>query len=145
MDRISEAVKSLDSQGKPNVAKNSSQFHIPPSRLRNRWNGRRSKTEVVDHNRTLSEAYKLAICQYLDYLNRRGPKARYKQPGLAEAGSGELAEDELKGVCKAEMERAARRKSTNRVVEKGGVITVGKARQGIAGRKAMRYWSQIGY
>lgn len=46
---------------------------------------------------------------------------------LAKAGSGELAEDELKGVRKAEMERAARRKSTNRVVQKGGVITVGKA------------------
>ena len=46
-----------------------------------------------------------------------------------------LAEDELKGVRKAEMERATRRKSTNRVVQKGGVITVGKARQDIASRK----------
>ena len=36
---------------------------------------------------------------------------------------------------KAEMERAARRRSTNRVVQKGGVITVGKARQDIASRK----------
>ena len=127
------------------MQKTARNFRIPPSRLRNFWNGQRSKTEVVAHNMTLSEAYELAICQYLDYLNRRGPKPRYKQLGLAEAGSGELAEDELKGVRKAEMERAARRKSTNRVVEKGGVIIVVKARQDIAGRKAMRYWSQIGY
>ena len=44
---------------------------------------------------------------------------------LAKAGSGELAEDELKGVHKTEIEWAARRKSTNRVVQKGVVITVG--------------------
>ena len=76
-DRISEAVKALDSQGKPNVAKTARDFRVPPSRLRNRWNGRRSKSQVVAHNRTLSEAQELAICQYLDHLDRGGPKARY--------------------------------------------------------------------
>ena len=54
---------------------------------------------------------------------------------LVKAESGELVEDELKGVCKAEMERVARRKSTNRVVQKSGVITIRKARQDIASRK----------
>lgn len=34
---------------------------------------------MVAHNRTLSEAQELAICQYLDHLDRGGPKARYKQ------------------------------------------------------------------
>ena len=47
---------------------------------------------------------------------------------LAKAGSGKLAEDELKGVRKAEMEQAARQKNTNRVVQKGRVITGGKVR-----------------
>lgn len=37
---ISKAVKSLDSQGKPNVANTIRDFRVLPSRLRNRWNGR---------------------------------------------------------------------------------------------------------
>ena len=69
-------------------------------------------------------------------LSRKIIQEKYMKGSLAKAGSGELAEDELKGVRKAEMERAARRKSTNRVVQKGGVITVRKARQDIASRKA---------
>lgn len=60
---------------------------------------------------------------------------KYVKGSLANAGSGDLAEDELKGVRKAEIERAARQKSTNRVVQKGGVITVEKGRQDIASRK----------
>ena len=55
---------------------------------------------------------------------------------LAKAGSKELAEDELKEVCKAEMEQAALQKSINRVVQKSGVIIVGKMRQDISSRKA---------
>ena len=74
--RILEAIQSLSRQGKPNIAKTAEEFRVPPSRLRNRWNGRRLKTKVVAHNRSLSEARKLAICQYLDHLDRGGPKAR---------------------------------------------------------------------
>ena len=55
---------------------------------------------------------------------------------LAKTRSGELVKDELKKECKAEIERAAKRKSTNRVVQKGGVIIVGIAKQDIASRKA---------
>lgn len=61
---------------------------------------------------------------------------KYVKGSLAKARSGELAEDELKAVRKTEIERVARRKNTNKVVQKGGVITVGKARQDIANRKA---------
>ena len=68
--------------------------------------------------------------------SRKIIQEKYVKGSLAKAGSGELAEDELKGVRKAEIKQAARRKSTNRVVQKGGVITVGKARQDIASRKA---------
>lgn len=57
---------------------------------------------------------------------------KYAKGSLAKAGSGELAEDELKAVRKAEMKRAARQKSNNRVFQKGGVITLGKTRQDIA-------------
>lgn len=67
--------------------------------------------------------------------SRKIIQEKYVKGSLAKAGSGDLAEDELKGVRKAEIERAARQKSTNRVVQKGGVITVGKARQDIASRK----------
>ena len=61
-NRISEAVKSLTSQKYPNITKTAREFCVPLSRLRNRWNGRRSKSQVVAHNRTLSEAQELAIC-----------------------------------------------------------------------------------
>ena len=58
---------------------------------------------------------------------RKVIQEKYVKGSLAKAGSGELAEDELKGVRKTEMERAARRKSTNRVVQKGGdkILQVG--------------------
>ena len=90
-DRISEAIQSLDNQRKPNIAKTARNFRVPPSRLRNRWNGRQPKSQVVAHNRTLSEAQELAICQYLDHLDREGPKARYKQ--LEQAANALLKKD----------------------------------------------------
>lgn len=61
---------------------------------------------------------------------------KYIKDSLAKAELGELAKDELKGMRKAEIEWAARQKSTNRVVQKCGVIIVEKAWQDIIGRKA---------
>ena len=61
---------------------------------------------------------------------------KYVKGTLAKVNSGELAEDQLKKVWTAELERASRRKLGNRVVQKGGVITVGKAREKIADRRA---------
>ena len=46
---------------------------------------------------------------------------------LAKINSGALAEDHLTRIHQAELQRAARRKGTARVVQKGGVITVSKA------------------
>lgn len=37
-NKISEAIKSLDSQKKPNIAKTTCDFHVPLSRLKNCWN-----------------------------------------------------------------------------------------------------------
>lgn len=76
-DRILEAVKSLDSQRKPNIAKVACNFSIPPSRFRNCWNGWQSKNQVVAHNRTLFKVQKLVIYWYLDYLDWKGPKTQY--------------------------------------------------------------------
>ncbi len=55
---------------------------------------------------------------------------------LAKGKSGELVEDELKRLRKAQIEQAARQKSIIRVVEKSGVITIGIVRQDIARKKA---------
>lgn len=39
-------------------------------------------------------------------------------------------------MCKAEIKQAARQKSTNRMVQKGGVVLIGNARQDIISMKA---------
>lgn len=48
---------------------------------------------MVAHNRSLSEAQELAICQYLDCLDRGGPTARNKQ--LEQAANVLLKKDQL--------------------------------------------------
>ena len=53
---------------------------------------------------------------------------------LARIHSGAPAEDHLTRIHQAELQRAARRKGTARVVQKGGVITVSKAREKIVDR-----------
>ncbi len=69
-------------------------------------------------------------------LSRKIILEKYVKGSLAKTGSGELVEDELKRVRKAEMEQGARRKGTNKMVQKGGVITIGKPQQDIASKKA---------
>ena len=90
-DRILEAVKSLDSQGKPNVAKTARDFCVLLSRFKNCWNGRRSKIQMIAYNRTLFQSQELGICQYLDHLDRRKLKAQYKQ--LDQAANALLKKD----------------------------------------------------
>ena len=68
--------------------------------------------------------------------SRKIMQEKYVKGTLAKVNSGKLAEDQLKKVRTAELERASRRKLGNRVVQKGGVITVGKAREKIADRRA---------
>ncbi len=55
---------------------------------------------------------------------------------MAKTRSEELVDNERKGVCKAQIKQPARQKCTNKVIQKSGVITVGKVRQDIASRKA---------
>ncbi len=56
----------------------------------------------------------------------------YLKGSLARINSGALAEDHLTRIHQFELQRATRRKGTARVVQKGGVITVSKAREKIA-------------
>jgi len=49
---------------------------VPLQRLRARWNGRKSKQEVVPRNRKLKEHEELAVCAYLDRLDEIGLHAR---------------------------------------------------------------------
>lgn len=46
---------------------------------------------------------------------------------LAKIRSRELVKDKFKKVYKAEIKQAARQKSTNKVVQKDRIITIGKA------------------
>ena len=55
---------------------------------------------------------------------------------LAKLNSGELVEDLLKRVRTAELKRANRRELGNRVIQRGGVITVGKVREKVADKRA---------
>lgn len=61
---------------------------------------------------------------------------KYVKNSLVKTKSRKLAENELKNMRKAEIKQAARQKSTNRMVQKGGVILIGNARQDIISMKA---------
>ena len=50
-------------------------------------------SQMVAHNKILSEAQELAICQYLDFLDRGGPKAQHKQ--LKQAANALLKKDHI--------------------------------------------------
>ena len=74
--RIIQGVDILQQGGKPNFSAAAREFSVPLQRLRARWNGRRSKQEVVPWNRKLNEHEELAVCTYLDRLDKIGLHAR---------------------------------------------------------------------
>jgi hypothetical protein len=78
--RIQEAIDDLEKRDeeKPNLAAAAREFEIPITRLRARWNGRRSKCDVPGPNKRLSEDQELAVCLYLDRLDDIGTCARKK-------------------------------------------------------------------
>ena len=59
---------------------------------------------------------------------------KFMKGAIARIHSGQLAEDQLATQQKAELERAARKKGTSRVIQKGGVLYVKDARERIAAR-----------
>ena len=80
--------------------------------------------------------YQASMLANSDYspFTRTDIQKTYLRGNLAKINSGALAEDHLTQIHQAELQRAARRKGTARVVQKGGVITVSKAREKIADR-----------
>ena len=67
---------SLDSDKKPNISAIAREFCVSESRLRARWKGRQSKQERPAANQKLREDRELAVCQYLDRLDKIGLSAR---------------------------------------------------------------------
>ena len=66
----------LQRGGKPNISAAAREFNVPEQRFRARWNGRKSKQDVVPWNRKLKEHEELAVCSYLDRLDKVGLHAR---------------------------------------------------------------------
>lgn len=67
----------------PNVAAIAWQFNVFTKKLINWWKERKSKIKYRGHNKALSKAQELVLCQYFDSLNRKRPKTCYKQLKLA--------------------------------------------------------------
>jgi hypothetical protein len=78
-DRISEALASIEPNTKPNFTKLAAKFAVPYSRLLNRSKGRRSRSDRDPVNVRLNDTEELAICQYLDVLEKAGLYARVNQ------------------------------------------------------------------
>src|SRR5207302_4252005 len=74
--RIQSALETLERAEKPNIAGTAHEFDVPVSRLRGRWKGRQSRDRRPPPNRRLSEPEELAVCQYLERLDRIGTSAR---------------------------------------------------------------------
>ena len=71
--RITQSIDILLQRGgKPNLSAAAREFKVPLQRLRARWNGRKSKQEVVPWNRKLKEHEELAVCAYLNRLDKFG-------------------------------------------------------------------------
>jgi hypothetical protein len=51
-------------------------FHVPMHQLRAGWNGRGTRSNVIAHNRELSEDQELAVCGFLDHLDEIGLPTR---------------------------------------------------------------------
>ena len=80
--------------------------------------------------------YQATMLANFDYSpsTRTDIQKKILKGSLIKINSGALAEDHLTQIHQAELQCAARRKGTARVVQKGGVITVSKAREKIADR-----------
>ena len=76
-NRITQGIDILLQRGgKPNISATAREFKVPEQRFRARWNGRKSKQEVVPWNRKLKEHEELAVCTYLNRLDKIGLHAR---------------------------------------------------------------------
>ena len=74
--RIQEAIVTLSQSEKPNVAKTAHDHKVPEDRLQNRWKGRLARTERPAANKKLNEEQEIAVCRYLDRLDKIGIAAQ---------------------------------------------------------------------
>src|SRR5271156_1180332 len=74
--RISKACDALERFEKPNIARAARDFNVNERKLRNRFNGIPSKSEYGGHNKTLTDDQELAVCHYLDRMDKTGIFAR---------------------------------------------------------------------
>ena len=93
--RIANAIHELGKYENLNIAAVAWQYPIPAKRLINWCRGHKSKIEYEGYDKALFEAQALGLYQYLDNLDRGGPKARYKQ--LEQATNALLNEKYIKG------------------------------------------------
>lgn len=76
-DRITWAIDILRERGgNPNIAAAAREFHAPATRLRERWNGCKAKSDIISGNRRLQEHQELAVCSCLGRLDKVGIPAR---------------------------------------------------------------------
>jgi hypothetical protein len=61
---------------KNNIAAVAKEFFVPLQRLRARWNGHKSKQDLIPGNRKLLEYQELAVCSHLNHLDKIGLPAR---------------------------------------------------------------------
>jgi Tc5 transposase DNA-binding domain len=74
--RIIKACDALERFEKPNISRAARDFHVNERKLRNRFNGIPSKSEYGGHNKTLTDDQELAVCHYLDRIDKTGIFAR---------------------------------------------------------------------
>jgi len=67
----------LNTQNPPEIAKTARTYNVPYQRLLARYHGRQSKHERPGAGRKLNNTQDLAVCQYLEHLDRMGTSARY--------------------------------------------------------------------
>jgi len=75
--RILDASVTLQAQNPPLIAQTAREFNVPYQRLLARYHGRQSKQTRPGAGRKLDPAQELAVCHYLDHLDRMGTSARY--------------------------------------------------------------------
>lgn len=75
-ERIQDALAAIEQRDDYTIAAVAREFDVPESRLRGRWKGRQSKVDRRGGNRKLSVEQEIAVCRYLDRLDKIGTSAR---------------------------------------------------------------------
>jgi hypothetical protein len=69
-EKIQKALGALSRFKHPNVARAARDFDVNYRKLKNRYNGIPPKSDFGGLNKRLSDAQELAVCHYINYLNK---------------------------------------------------------------------------